>query len=113
MAQLVPLATEDHSTILIEASEPAMVSGESSIREAAAGKDAATKALEAATDLSSSIQAFCARAVSGFNEMAVERRPTKATVEFGLNISLEGNVYVVKGTGQATVKVTAEWDFSK
>lgn len=112
MAQLVPLATEEHSTILVEAAEPAVVYGQSSIQEAGAGKDAAAKALDAATDLSSSIQSFCARAVSGFSEMAVERRPTKAIVEFGLSISVEGNVYVVKGSGQATVKVTAEWDFS-
>lgn len=112
MAQLLPLATEGDLTILVEASEPAVVPGGSAIQEAAAGRDAATKALDAAADLSSSIEAFCAQAVSGFREMAVERRPSKATVEFGLSISLEGNVYVVKGTGQATVKVAAEWDFS-
>ena len=43
--------------------------------------------------------------------MARERRPSKATVEFGVSVSVEGNVYVVKGTGEATIKVTAEWNF--
>ena len=28
-----------------------------------------------------------------------KRRPTRATVEFGVDISVEGNVYVVKGSG--------------
>jgi Trypsin-co-occurring domain 1 len=112
MAHLVPLTFDDGSTIYVEAAEPAVVPGGSAIEEAAAGKDAATRAVDAARALSDSIHSFCERTVSAFKEMAHDRQPAKATVEFGVNISAEGNVYVVKGTAEATVTISAEWNFS-
>lgn len=40
--------------------------------------------------------------------------PTKVTLEFGLQAGGETGVpFVTKGTAQANVKVTIEWDFSK
>jgi hypothetical protein len=50
--------------------------------------------------------------VGSLQELATAARPTKATIEFGLNISLEGNVYLVKSTGQASIKITAEWQLT-
>jgi hypothetical protein len=46
--------------------------------------------------------------------MADLRSPTKVTMEFGLQAGGETGVpFVTKGTAQANVKVTLEWDFSK
>ncbi len=42
------------------------------------------------------------------------RSPSKVTMEFGLQAGGETGVpFVTKGTAQANVKVTIEWDFSK
>ena len=112
MAQLIPLGTDDRGTILIEVSGPAAVAGRSAIDEASAGKSAADKAIDAASGLSGTIPSLCARIAAGFQAMDAGRRPAKATVEFGLSVSVEGTVYVVKGSGEATIKVTAEWDLT-
>ncbi|HEY9675848.1 MAG TPA: CU044_2847 family protein [Waterburya sp.] len=46
--------------------------------------------------------------------MADLRSPSKVTMEFGLQAGGETGVpFVTKGTAQANVKVTIEWDFSK
>ena len=37
--------------------------------------------------------------------------PAKATLEFGICFSAEGNMYVVKAAGEASLKVSVEWEF--
>jgi hypothetical protein len=111
MAQLVPLSVGDGITIYVEAAEPAVVPGQSAIQEAAAPKTAAERALDAADDLAGAIQGCCRRLMTRFRDLPEEEQPASATVEFGLNVSVEGNVYVVKGTGQSTIKVMAQWRF--
>jgi len=37
--------------------------------------------------------------------------PKKASLEFGVRFTAEGDIYVVKASGEATVKVTVEWQF--
>jgi len=39
-------------------------------------------------------------------------KPKKVSIEFGIKISGEGNIYVVKTGAEATLKITAEWQFS-
>jgi Trypsin-co-occurring domain 1 len=109
MTQLIPVKVGEQ-TIWVEASESAVVPGQSAIQEAASPSDAAKKAVEIAEQFTSSIQTFCAGVIDSFTALGERMRPTKATVEFGINISVEGNVYVVKGTGEASVKIVAEWD---
>jgi hypothetical protein len=110
MPTVVPLALDEHTTIYVEASEPAVLPAGSGIQEASALSDAGERAVATADDLAASIRGFCERVVGGFQDVAENLRPQRASVEFGLGISVEGNVYVVKGTGTASVKVTAEWD---
>jgi hypothetical protein len=46
-------------------------------------------------------------------EVLTEVRPTKASVEFGLEVGIQSGqliAFLVKGTGTATLKVTLEWD---
>ena len=109
MAELVPIILDDGSTIYIEAAGAAHAPGKSAIREAGA-RDAAQRAVDTAEELGRSIKGFSARVVGSLRELGEAARPTKATIEFGVNVSVEGNVYVVKGTGEAAIKVTAEWE---
>jgi hypothetical protein len=111
MAQLVRVDVGD-GTIWVEASDSAPVPGSSSaISEAASPRDAAKKAIETADQLQNSLKAFCGNVVTGLRELGADAKPSRATVEFGINVSIEGNVYVVKGSGEASITVTAEWDF--
>jgi hypothetical protein len=113
MAQLVRVDVGG-GTIWVEASESAATpGGSSSITEAATPRDAARKAVETAEQLQGSLKAFCTSVIDSLKEMGDEAKPSKATVEFGINVSLEGNVYVVKGSGEASVKVMAEWDLRR
>lgn len=45
--------------------------------------------------------------ISAFNRLSV--KPESASAEFGLKISAEGNVFVVKVAGESSVKVTLNW----
>jgi hypothetical protein len=112
MADLVPITFEDGTTIYVEAAERAPLPGQSAIREATA-RDVAKKAVDTAQELGNSIKGFSARVVGSLNELGDVARPTKATIEFGVNVSVEGNVYVVKGGGEASIKVTAEWELPR
>jgi hypothetical protein len=42
-----------------------------------------------------------------------EQRPTKFSTEFGFKTNLEGNIVMVKASGEASLKITAEWDMKK
>lgn len=37
--------------------------------------------------------------------------PAKATLEFGISFSAEGDIYVVKAAGEASLKISVEWEF--
>jgi hypothetical protein len=110
VSTVVPLRIDEHTTILVEAGEPTLVATGSGIEEAASAGDAAERAIDTAQDLAGSIRTFCERIVRGFQEIEASGRPDRASVEFGLDVSIEGNVYVVKGSGTASVRVTAEWE---
>ena len=38
--------------------------------------------------------------------------PTKATAEFGLQFTGEGNIYLVKASAQASITITVEWQLA-
>ncbi len=37
--------------------------------------------------------------------------PRKATLEFGIRFTAEGNIYLAKASGESTLKATIEWEF--
>ena len=45
--------------------------------------------------------------VLSLRELEKSARPDKATFEFGIQITSEGKAFVVKGSAEANVKVTA------
>jgi hypothetical protein len=110
MATVVPVQLDDRTKIYVEAAESTVLADGSGIQEAASLEDAADRAVATAEDLAASIRSFCERIVGGFQDVEERLRPQRASVDFGLDVSVEGNVYVVKGTGSASVRVTAEWD---
>jgi hypothetical protein len=110
MATLVPVSLGD-STIYIEASGSATVRGTAPIQEAGAG-EALERAVDTAQQLTESVRSCCKQIIESMRSIGEDKRPTRASVEFGLDISLEGNFYVVKGTGGGSIRITAEWELA-
>jgi hypothetical protein len=106
MPTLVPMNLEDGKRSMRRVRSRPVLPGAQVIREASAFDEAA-KALETAQQLSSSIKSFCKRTLGSLCELGVVERPSKTTVEFGLSISIEGNVYLVKSSGEASVKTAS------
>lgn len=110
MPEIIEVSLDNGLVIYVEKGDaafaPAVVAG---IQEAGLA-EAAEKAIDTAAQLSSSIKGFCAQMVASLQELEEKARPDRAAIEFGLSVSVEGNVYVVKTSGEATIKITAEWD---
>lgn len=41
---------------------------------------------------------------------SIETKPDSISAEFGLGVSAEGNVFVMKASGEASLKVTLTWN---
>jgi Trypsin-co-occurring domain 1 len=101
MAKIIELES-GKSTILVESSEVAF--GDTQVQ--ARGVD-----LEKNFDrMLERIQPFCESVINNFEKL--KRKPNSASAEFGLSISGEGNLFVVKASGQATIKVTLNWSLN-
>jgi hypothetical protein len=111
MAMIVPVNAQG-LTVYVEAADRAPLPGQSDILEAGT-EEVAERAVATATALTDAVKGLCGEVVDGFMSLGTAVRPDKATVEFGLTVSAEGNVFVVKGSGQASVVITAEWELGK
>lgn len=123
MRKLIPMYYDDQTSILVEVAEDVEIEDETSIspsgdtsispiRDTSAGRDIADKAIRTLRAASDAISGYCSVVRRTFEDMDESERPDKATVEFGIQLSAEGSAYVVKGSAQANLKVTAEWTFS-
>jgi hypothetical protein len=108
MAQLAPVALGDGLVIYVETTDSAVLPGQSRIVPAGA-EDAAERAVEIGDRLADSVAGMAKRIIDSFNRLEPADRPVGAEVEFGLDVSVEGNVYVVKGTGKGSVTIRAQW----
>lgn len=59
--------------------------------------------------VSDTIRAYCTSLVKTFEDLKSEHAPDRLSAEFGLKISGEGNIYVVKSTAECSLKITVEW----
>jgi len=59
--------------------------------------------------ISDTIRAYCTSLVETFKGLDEKLAPDRIRAEFGLKISGEGNVFVVKSAVEASLRVTAEW----
>ncbi len=107
MPQLVKMKLGDRGTVLVEVPE------EEGIQRVGKGK----KILEAADKVfdrlvQNEIVENCKVLVGAFEQLKEHSiPPRKATAEFGLQFNSEGNIYVVKASGQASFKISVEWEF--
>ncbi|WP_204105162.1 MULTISPECIES: CU044_2847 family protein [Spirulina sp. CCY15215] len=63
--------------------------------------------------LSSTVQVYSQTILSSIKDASEDIKPSKVTLEFGLQLGGEmGIPFVTKGTAQANVAVTIEWDLS-
>ena len=56
------------------------------------------------------IQPFCESIIKSFEGLT--KKPESASAEFGLGIAGEGNLFVVRASGEATIKVTLNWSLN-
>lgn len=54
------------------------------------------------------VNPFCEAIISNFQTLST--KPDSASAEFGLNVTAEGNIFIVKASGQATLKITLNWN---
>jgi len=60
--------------------------------------------------VSDTIKAYCTGLVKTFKELEPEHSPNRISAEFGLKLSGEGNVYIVKSTAECSLKIKVEWE---
>jgi len=60
-------------------------------------------------EVSDTIKAYCTALVKTFKGLEPEHSPNRINAEFGLKLSGEGNIYVVKSTAECSLKIMVEW----
>jgi hypothetical protein len=68
-----------------------------------------------ATALAAAIRSCADSLLGAFDDLTTPQGATglsEAVVELGVSVTGEGNVFVVKGTAEANLKVTLTWKFS-
>jgi hypothetical protein len=98
MGKLLKLQTE-HGLVIVESSV-----SESGIVQQAGGitdvKKKLVDVLDIITPISESIISLIGK---------LSKKPDSITAEYGLSLTAEGNLYVVKGIAEASLKVTFTW----
>ena len=89
------------------------------LREMAVGdkvKDAIATTQTKMAEVGSTISACTRDLLSVFDDLATDNRDggsfSSAVIELGVKVTAEGNVVVAKGSVEANLKVTLNWDFS-
>jgi hypothetical protein len=54
------------------------------------------------------VKPFCEAIIKNFDNLS--KKPASGSAEFGLSITGEGNLFVVKASGEASVKITLNWN---
>ncbi|QSJ15686.1 hypothetical protein JYQ62_28365 [Nostoc sp. UHCC 0702] len=106
--KLLELNTEDGGTILVAVELP----DTAVVRVAPTGELPVEKveaSFDAVRDL---IIRGCRPITKAFRTLQQESQPVSAEVEFGVNFTAKGSVYVVESTGQASLKVKITWKLS-
>ncbi len=105
---LVQMRLGEDSTILVEIPEDA---GLHKVGKLEKVLDATGKAFDQLVQ--TEIVENCKVLVGAFEQLKGQSLPPKkATAEFGLQFTAEGNIYMVKASGQATIKISFDWEIS-
>jgi hypothetical protein len=92
-------------TVYVELDERAFASGPSAVSAGRPGE----LALELSNELKDAIVGYFGILTQSFEALGEKQRPSKVTVEYGLKLSADAKFYVVNASGEASVKITAEW----
>lgn len=111
MSKLTEILAPDGSTIYIQYDEE----DSDELRAVGFIEDVAERTARFRSVLSSTIKGYTETLIDTIKDGAVNKfTPSKVTMEFGIQAGGETGVpFVTKGTAQANVKVTIEWDLSK
>jgi Trypsin-co-occurring domain 1 len=104
--KIIELDAGDGSTIFVAVDVP-----ETSVGRVSVISDAVIEKVDqsfgAVKDL---IIRGCRPITEAFRTLQKESQPASAEVEFGVNFTTKGTVYVVESTGQASLKVKITWN---
>lgn len=70
---------------------------------------AATELAHSADTISETVKAYCSNLIKGIKELPTGIIPKSVKAEFGIKLSAEGTIFVAKTSGEASLKITAEW----
>jgi hypothetical protein len=101
MGKIVSLESEGYQ-VLIETNEDAQIQGEG--LKQVTSMDQIERSLERMLGI---VTPFCNALLKTLE--SISTKPHTATAEFGLGFSGEGNAFIVKIAGEASVKVTLQW----
>lgn len=100
MSKLLELTSSDGETsFFIESTE---VEGSSGLQQASGHVE------KEFDKLLNRVKPFCESIINNFQDLSI--KPDTASAEFGLSVSAEGNIFVVKASGEATIKITLNWN---
>ncbi|WP_414543530.1 CU044_2847 family protein [Nostoc sp. CCY0012] len=103
--KLLELDTADGSTILVAVEIPDV-----SVGRVSAPSDLPIEKVEASFDaVQDLIVNGCRPITRAFRTLQQESQPVSGEVEFGLNFTAKGSVYVVESSAQASLKVKITW----
>jgi hypothetical protein len=54
------------------------------------------------------VKPFCETIINNFQSLSI--KPDSASAEFGLSVTAEGNLFVVKASGEASLKIILNWN---
>jgi len=98
MSKLVEMKSSDGTSFFIESSEVKR----NGIKQASGHMEKEfDKVLE-------KVKPFSEAIIRNFQQL--DTKPDTASAEFGLSVTAEGNIFVVKAVGEASVKITLNWN---
>ena len=108
--KLIEMKEEDGGNILVAVDVP-----EKAIRKVAAnsGEQVIDKVEQSFDTVKDLIVRGCRPLTEAFDTLYTEGKATNAEVEFGLNFTAKGNIYVVESVAAASLKVKVTWDLTK
>jgi len=106
--KLLELDTEDGGTILVAVDLP-----EGSVGQVSSPGEMAIEKVEQSFDaVKDLIIRGCRPLTQAFKKLHQETQAVNAEVEFGINFSGKGNIYLVETSGQASLKVKVTWNLA-
>ena len=106
--ELLELDTEDGGTILVAVEVPEGAVG----RVATPGEPPIKKVDRSFDVVKALIVRGCRPLTKAFQQLHQETQATNAEVEFGVNFTAKGNVYLVESSGGASLKVKVTWNLA-